>query len=105
MEFLGVLDMSKRSIVLAMLAAVTQLAYTRLSMGPRQKALESTPVEASLSGDMAKSFDFQARYVLPIIIGVIAYTIPAAAPLYWVTSNLAMILQEYATGRRFNQKI
>lgn len=105
MEFLGVLDMSKRSIVLAVLAAITQLVYTRLSMGPRQKTPESTPVEASLSGDMAKSFDFQARYVLPVVIGVIAYTIPAAAPLYWVTSNVAMILQEYATGRRFNQKI
>ena len=98
MEFLGVLDMSKRSIILALLAALTQLAYTRLSMGPRGQA---TAVEASLSNDMAKSFDLQARYVLPLIIGVIAYTIPAAAPLYWVTSNLAMILQEYAAGRRF----
>ncbi len=102
MEFLGILDMSKRSIILAVLAALTQLVYTRLSMGPRQKALESTPVEASLSGDIAKSFDLQARYMLPVIIGVIAYTIPAAAPLYWVTSNMLMILQEYATGRRFN---
>ena len=101
MEFLGVLDMSKRSIILAILAALTQFIYTRLSMGPRQKAPEATPVEASLSGDMAKSFDLQARYVLPLIIGVIAYTIPAAAPLYWVTSNIAMIIQEYASGRRF----
>lgn len=102
MEFLGILDMSKRSITLAVLAAITQFIYTRLSMGPRQKALESTPVEASLSGDMAKSFDLQARYVLPAIIGVISYTIPAAAPLYWVTSNVSMILQEYASGRRFD---
>ncbi len=103
MEFLGVLDMSERSIILAVLAAATQFIYTRLSMGPRQKALESTPVEASLSGDMAKSFDLQARYMLPAIIGVIAYTIPAAAPLYWVTSNISMILQEYAMGRRFGK--
>ncbi len=103
MEFLGLLDMSKRSIVLAILAAATQLVYTRLSMGPRQKALESTPVEASLSHDMAKSFDLQARYMLPAIIGVIAYTIPAAAPLYWVASNVSMIIQEYAMGRRFGK--
>jgi len=103
MEFLGILDMSKRSIIIAVLAAATQLIYTRLSMGPRQKALESTPVEASLSGDMAKSFDLQARYMLPVIIGVIAYTIPSAAPLYWVTSNILMILQEYAAGRRFGK--
>ncbi|OGG56537.1 hypothetical protein A3D71_03270 [Candidatus Kaiserbacteria bacterium RIFCSPHIGHO2_02_FULL_55_20] len=104
MEFLGILDMSKRSVILAVLAAVTQFIYTRLSMGPRQKVLESSPVEASLSGDMAKSFDFQARYMLPALIGVIAYTIPSAAPLYWVTSNVFMILQEYASGRRFGPK-
>lgn len=103
MEFLGVLDMSQRSIILAVLAAVTQFIYTRLSMGSRKKVLEATPVEASLSGDMAKSFDLQARYMLPAIIGVIAYTIPAAAPLYWVTSNILMILQEYAAGRRFGK--
>lgn len=101
MEFLGVLDMSKRSLILAALAAATQLVYTRLSMGPRGVA---TAAEATLSNDMAKSFDLQARYVLPAIIGVIAYTIPAAAPLYWVTSNTSMIIQEYASGRRFNQK-
>ncbi|MBI5457614.1 membrane protein insertase YidC [Candidatus Kaiserbacteria bacterium] len=102
MEFLGVLDMSKRSVILAVLAAVTQFIYTRLSMGPRGQA---TAVEASLSSDMARSFDLQARYVLPAIIGVIAYTIPSAAPLYWVTSNIFMIIQEYASGRRFDQKI
>ncbi len=103
MEFLGILDMSKRSIVLAVLASLTQFIYTRLSMGSRQKVLEASPVEASLSGDMAKSFDLQARYMLPGIIGVIAYTIPAAAPLYWVTSNILMIVQEYASGRRFGK--
>ena len=99
MEFLGILDMAaKHSIVLAVLAGVTQYIYTRLSMGsPASK----TATEASLSDDMARSFDIQARYVLPAIIGVISYYVVAAAPLYWVTSNLFMIGQEYATGRRF----
>jgi membrane protein insertase Oxa1/YidC/SpoIIIJ len=50
---------------------------------------------------MAKSFDLQARYMLPVMIGVIGYTIAAAAPLYWATSNTFMILQELAAGRRF----
>ena len=46
------------------------------------------------------------RVVLPAVIGVIAYTVVAAAPLYWVTSNSFMILQEYLAGRRFKpQKV
>ncbi len=101
MEFLGLIDMGERSLLFAVLAGVTQMIYSRLSMGPRTKVLDATPVEASLSGDMAKSFDLQARYVLPVIIGVIGYTITAAAPLYWVTSNLFMIGQELAAGRKW----
>jgi YidC/Oxa1 family membrane protein insertase len=98
MEFLGIQNMAGHSIVLAVLAAATQFVYTRLSMGPRGV---KTATEASFSDDMAKSMDVQARYVLPAVIGVIAFTVVAAAPLYWVTSNSFMILQEYLAGRRF----
>ena len=99
MEFLGLINMKSRSIPLAITAAAAQFIYTRLSMGPSEK---SSPVEASLSGDMAKSFEVQARYVLPAIVGVIGFTLAAAAPLYWTTSNTFMILQEWFSGRRFN---
>lgn len=101
MEFLGIVDMSsKHNIILALLVMLTQYIYTRLSMGPRG---EQTATEATLSNDMARSFDLQARYVLPVIIGFVAYGIAAAAPLYWVTSNIFMIAQEYASGRRFGK--
>ena len=103
MEFLGLVNMSSRSIVLAALAALTQFIYTRLSMGPREKTPDATVVEASFSGDLAKSFDLQARYALPVMIGVIGYTIASAAPLYWATSNIFMILQELWAGRRFSK--
>lgn len=102
MEFLGLVDMSARSIPIAALAAVTQFIYTRLSMGPRETS-RSTTVEASLSTDLAKSFDLQARYALPLLIGIIGFTIASAAPLYWATSNVFMILQEFWAGRRFSK--
>lgn len=98
MEFLGIINMGSRSIPLAILAAVSQFIYTRLSMGPSET---SSPVEASLSGDMARSFEIQARYVLPVIVGVIGFSLAAAAPLYWTVSNVFMIVQEYLSGRRF----
>ncbi len=103
MEFLGLISMSDRSIVLAVLSAVTQFVYTRLSMGP-PSTKDPSPVESSLSGDLAKSFDLQARYVLPLMIGAIAFSIVSAAPLYWTTSNIFMIIQEYLAGKRFNPK-
>ncbi|HUO56271.1 MAG TPA: YidC/Oxa1 family membrane protein insertase, partial [Candidatus Paceibacterota bacterium] len=99
MMFLGIQNMAGHSFVLAFLAAATQFAYTRLSMGPRGV---KTATEASFSDDMAKSLDIQARFVLPLVIGVIGFTVVAAAPLYWATSNTFMIVQEYIAGRRFN---
>ena len=99
MDFLGSIDMSGRSVSLAIAAGLTQLLYARLSMGPR-KPREKTD-NPSFSSDMAHSFDLQARYVLPLVVAGIAYTVSAAIPLYWTTSNLFMLVQELAMGRRF----
>ncbi|MBI5003797.1 membrane protein insertase YidC [Candidatus Kaiserbacteria bacterium] len=102
MMFLGVIDVgAKHNIVLAILTVATQMIYSRLSMGPRAG---KTAVEESLSNDMAKSFDLQVRYMLPLVIGFVVYVVAAAAPLYYVTSNLFMIAQEYLAGRRFYDK-
>lgn len=99
MHFLGIVDMgAAHNIVLAVFVALSQFVYTRLSMG---KTEHESPVEESLSGDMAKSFEFQARYFMPGMIGVISYFVAAAAPLYWFTANIFMIAQEYFAGRRF----
>lgn len=102
MEFLGLIDMSERSVLLAALTGVTQYVYTRLSMGKRKPRAASGT--SSFSSDMAHSFDLQARYVLPLLFAGISYTLAAALPLYWTTSNLFMIGQELFMGRRFADK-
>ena len=101
MEFLGLIDVGGKSLLLAGLAAVTQIAYMRLTMGARKK---HAPSDGTFGGDMAKSLDNQMRYVFPLLIGGFAYAIPAAAPLYWVVGNTFMIAQEYFMGRRFRPK-
>lgn len=103
MEFLGLIDMGSRSLVLAILATATQFLYTRLSMGPRGSMTAMEGVESSFSKDMAKSLDIQARYVLPLIVGVIGLTLPAVVPLYMLTANIFMVGQEFLAGRRFNK--
>lgn len=98
MEFIGLINMAGKSLILAGLASATQIIYTRLSMGSPKK---SAPTDGSFAGDMARSFDVQTRYVFPLIIGGVAYTLPSAAALYWVASNTSMIAQELMSGRRF----
>jgi len=100
MTFLGILDMGGNSIVLGVLAAVTQFVYTRLSMGTPQK--KAQPVQGgNFSADLARSFEMQARYVLPATFIVLSFFIPSAAMLYLTTSNAFMIGQELFSGRRF----
>lgn len=98
MEFLGLIDMAGHSLILGLLAAGTQFFYTRLSMGKREPVKPTgTP---SFSGELARSFDLQARYVLPATFVVLSYFIPNAAMLYLITSNTFMVVQEFAMGRR-----
>ncbi|MDO8552491.1 MAG: YidC/Oxa1 family membrane protein insertase [bacterium] len=101
MEFIGLINMAGKSFVLAILAGVTQIIYTRLSMGAAKKVAP----DGTFSKDMARSADMMMRYALPIMIGGFAYAVPSAAALYWVTSNTAMIAQELLMGRRFNDDI
>ncbi|HEC32808.1 MAG TPA: YidC/Oxa1 family membrane protein insertase [Candidatus Kaiserbacteria bacterium] len=96
MQFLGLVDMGGKSIILAFLAGITQFIHTRISF-PK---LETKNNKQSFKNDLAKSMQIQMRYVLPIIIGVISYTISAAVALYWTTSNLFAIGQEIFIRRR-----
>ena len=94
MEFFGFINMAaNHSIILAALAGLSQFVYARLSAPP-------PPGEkGSFQADMAKSMNVQIRYVLPVIIAVISYGLAAAVPLYWLTSNLFMIVQEYVVRK------
>jgi YidC/Oxa1 family membrane protein insertase len=94
MHFL-VFDLAGKSIFLALVAGVAQFFQTSLSLGaqaplPPKKAGDAV----SFQEDFARSMQIQMRYVLPVMIAVIAYTTSAAVALYWATSNILSIIQE-----------
>ncbi|MEX0652182.1 MAG: YidC/Oxa1 family membrane protein insertase [Candidatus Paceibacterota bacterium] len=99
MNFIGFVDMAGKSIVLAVLAGVTQFIHTRISF-PK---FDTKNKEQSFKNDLARSMQIQMRYVLPVIIGVISYSISAAIALYWTTSNIFAILQEIFVRKRMVQ--
>jgi membrane protein insertase Oxa1/YidC/SpoIIIJ len=51
--------------------------------------------EPNFKEDFARTMQTQMKYVMPIIIFVVAYTISAAIALYFFVSNLTAIAQEY----------
>jgi len=91
MMFLGVL-LSSKSAIFAIFAAVTQYFQIKLSIPPLAPAAEGA--KPSFKDDFARSMNVQMRYVLPVIVLVISYSISAAVALYWATSNLFSIAHE-----------
>jgi len=95
MQFLGIVDIAGKSIVLALLAGATQFIHSSYAL-PKPKPRPENP---TMKDDLARSFHLQMKYVMPIIVVVISYTISAAIALYWLTSNIFAIGQELLVRR------
>ena len=91
--FLGLIDITKKSLVLGILAGVAQYFQTALTM-PKPKP-QVAGVKTSFADEFGRSMYIQMKYFLPLLIVFIAYTTSAAVALYWITSSLFMIGQEY----------
>ncbi|MBL7045950.1 MAG: membrane protein insertase YidC [Parcubacteria group bacterium] len=100
MDFIGLIDIGGKSIVLALIAGVAQFIQVNLSLPKTEKVENPT-----LKEDLMYSFNLQMRYVLPFIVGGIAYFISAAVALYWATSNIFAIGQEIFVRRKIIDKM
>jgi YidC/Oxa1 family membrane protein insertase len=88
----GILDVTKKSIIIAVLTALSSYVLAR-----RQTAsMKSTkaPHEETFQDHFMKSMRIQLLYILPLIIGISAYVLPAALGLYWITGNIISIFQD-----------
>lgn len=90
MNFLGLLDLSKKSIVLAILAGVSQFFQARFM--PKQNTA-SMP-KGGFQESFAKSMQVQMKYVFPFIVFFISFTVTGAIALYFVISNIFAIGQQ-----------
>lgn len=96
-QFLGFLDITGRNYYLAVLVGVTQFFQMRLALPPQNKTGDSAP---SFQADFSRSLNLQMRYFMPAMVIFIAATLPAAVPLYWLTSNLFAIVHEAFVRRK-----
>ncbi|MBP6854752.1 MAG: membrane protein insertase YidC [Candidatus Pacebacteria bacterium] len=88
--FLGI-NLEEKSIIFAILAGITQFIQMKISTSMIKPA---DPNDVSFKGQLAKSMQFQMKYILPFFITFVAYSVSAAIALYWVASNIITIIQE-----------
>jgi len=96
MNFLGFVDISKNSIIFALLAAVSSFAQMHYSGLSTQNKNEPTDKQ-DLSAIMGK----QMKYTFPVIVFFISWKIAAVLSLYWVASNLVGMVQDYIIKKSF----
>jgi YidC/Oxa1 family membrane protein insertase len=103
MKFLGILDVTEKSIVIGVLAGLLQFIQTKLLM-PTQKEEKTADQEPSMKKDLMKSLQFQMKFMMPALIGYISYSFGNAVALYMITSSVFAIGQEVYMKKRTNKE-
>lgn len=101
-NFLGVFDMGGKSMFLALLAGVLQYFQMKLSLPPVGNNTDNKKdtKEISFKDEFAKNMSMQMRYVLPVFVFFISYSISAAVALYWATNNLFSVVHEFIVKKK-----
>ncbi|MCK4918414.1 MAG: membrane protein insertase YidC [Candidatus Pacebacteria bacterium] len=102
MIFIGLIDVTQKSLFLAILAGISQ--YIQIQLILPKVSLKSNGQKRDFKEDLMKSMNLQMKFVMPLIIIMIAYHLPSAIALYWITSNIFMISQEIFVKRRMEDK-
>lgn len=107
-NFLGLFEVHGKSIILALFAGITQFIQGYLAAPVKSKVevvTEVAPTEPkTFQEQLSDSMQMNVRYILPIFIAFIAYQISAAVALYWITSNIFTIAQEWYIRRSLTEK-
>jgi len=92
--FIGLIDLSERSIPLAILAGIAQYVQAKMLESrrpPKDLAKKEGAKDEAMAATMAKSM----TYTMPLITVVFGATLPGGVALYWFTSNVISVIQQY----------
>ena len=88
----GLFDLTKPNVILAIVAGASQFLQSYFTPQPQ--------APPSRSGDFATIMQWQTRYIFPVMIAAISWSLPSALAFYWTVFNLLAILQQRLIERR-----
>jgi YidC/Oxa1 family membrane protein insertase len=91
---LRVIPMDTASKVLAVIAGITQYIQVKMIT---PKHVDPNDQQAKMTSTM--------NYIFPAMTAFIAWTLPAALPLYWITGNGVAIFQQWLIMREETEKM
>lgn len=105
--FLGFLDISKKSSLLAVatgLSQFLQMHFSSPSKSHQAKNIQNSKGN-SFEDTLKRSLSFQMKYIMPAFIFLIALKFQAAVSLYWTTMNLFAIVQENIIRKKYESRL
>ena len=96
-NFLGLIDLHSKSIVLAILAGGAQFlqGYLASPIKPKVEIVKEVEETNTFQDQLSSSMQTNIKYFLPIMIAFFSYTISAAVALYWFISTMFTVVQEW----------
>ena len=97
------IDLTGKSIALAILVGVSQYFYLHISSKMRKEVEKKAGVEnikKSSHEKMIESLGSSMKYTMPFFVGFISYIAGSALSLYWFVSNLFLLGQEIVIHKR-----
>lgn len=92
--FLGVLDLSQKSVLLIALTAIAQYYQAKLTLPKSNKAFKDL--------EMAEMMGRQMMYMGPILTVIVLLAMPSAIALYWLTTTLFSVGQQVIINKKIN---
>ncbi len=93
--WLGLFDLSQRSLVLAVLAGIFQFWQTKMLIHKPQPKVPGSKDEG-----MASMMNKQMMYMMPIVTVLIGATLPGGLALYWLFNTIITLVQQILVLRR-----
>jgi len=108
-DFLGIIDLTQPNIVLAVITAAAQYWQMKMMMKNREKETKKKEIKEEKAlkdkstkenkkpepADFAQMMNTQMLYIFPVLTLFIGVTFGAGLILYWLTSTLFMIAQQW----------
>ena len=94
---LGILDMGKSSILIAVLAGIAQFWQSKTMMAKRQPTVKAN------QNNMASTMTKQMMYMMPIITVFIGSSLPAGLTFYWFLTTLLGAVQQVYVFKKMDQ--
>lgn len=87
-------------IIVPILAAATTWGQSKIMQQLTNNTTDPNDPAAAMTNSMTNTM----LYVMPIMMGVMTISVPAALGLYWVVSNLISIVQQLLLKKYFRKK-